>query len=89
MDSLFFDYPKIANCECKTSDHIVVGRPFDFDLPPPITHKGNFTFSYEDTVKALVAAHITPRQFGLLGEPRVNVLDLNLDLDNQAPLSSK
>jgi K+-transporting ATPase ATPase C chain len=43
----------------------------------------------EVTVKSLVAAHVTPRQFGLLGEPRVNVLDLNLDLDNMAPVSSK
>ena len=35
----------------------------------------------EDALKALVATHVTQRQFGLLGEPRVNILDLNLDLD--------
>jgi K+-transporting ATPase ATPase C chain len=32
-------------------------------------------------VQKLVAEHITPRQFGLLGEPRVNVVALNLSLD--------
>ena len=35
----------------------------------------------EDTLRKLVATHITQRQFGLLGEPRVNVLELNLALD--------
>jgi len=39
----------------------------------------------EDAVRNLVAAHVTQRQFGLLGEPRVHVLDLNLDLDAMAP----
>ena len=38
----------------------------------------------QDALTALVVAHITPRQFGLLGEPRVNVLELNLALDQVA-----
>jgi potassium-transporting ATPase KdpC subunit len=36
-------------------------------------------------INALVAAHIQTRQFGVLGEPRVNVLQLNLALDALNP----
>jgi K+-transporting ATPase ATPase C chain len=38
----------------------------------------------ENQVRQLIQQHITERQFGLLGEPRVNVLALNLDLDKLA-----
>ena len=39
-----------------------------------------------DAVQQLVAANTEDRQFGLFGDPRVNVLSLNLALDGAAPL---
>ena len=40
-----------------------------------------------DQLKQLIAAHTEGRQWGFLGEPRVNVLLLNLDLNNKYPIT--
>ncbi|HEY0794522.1 MAG TPA: potassium-transporting ATPase subunit KdpC [Acidisarcina sp.] len=44
---------------------------------PRIAHERHLS---EDQVTTMVNSHIQQRQLGLLGEPRVNVLQLNLDL---------
>jgi K+-transporting ATPase ATPase C chain len=40
----------------------------------------------EEQVRQIVAAHTEGRQFGFLGEPTVNVFELNLDLDQKFPM---
>lgn len=49
---------------------------------PRIAHARGMS---ESDLRMLVAKHLEGRQFGILGEPRVNVLELNLDLDRLAP----
>jgi K+-transporting ATPase ATPase C chain len=41
----------------------------------------------EEEVRHFVAKHTLGRQLGFLGEPRVNVLELNLDLNDARPVT--
>ena len=43
----------------------------------------------EAELRALVRKFTQDRQFGIFGEPRVNVLELNLELDGAHPLSQQ
>ncbi len=49
---------------------------------PRIAQSRNIT---PDQLKTLLLAHLQERQFNLFGEPRINVLELNLDLDAKFP----
>jgi K+-transporting ATPase ATPase A chain len=46
-----------------------------------IAHQRNLS---DENVHSLVTSHIEPRQFAIFGEPRVNVLKLNLALDDMS-----
>src|SRR5215510_8614477 len=51
----------------------------EFQVPRVARERG----MSETELRTIVAAHTEGRQFGFLGEPRVNVLELNLDLDRR------
>ena len=53
----------------------------EFQLPRVAKERGTTV----DQLRALVRKHTEDRQFGFLGEPRVNVLELNLELDERLP----
>jgi K+-transporting ATPase ATPase C chain len=42
-----------------------------------------------EQLRALLGKHTERRQFGVLGEPRVNVLELNLELDQRFPIKKQ
>ncbi|MDR3720674.1 MAG: potassium-transporting ATPase subunit KdpC [Candidatus Acidoferrales bacterium] len=54
----------------------------EFQIPRVAKERG----ISEQEARAAVARHTKGRQFGFLGEARVNVLDLNLDLDAAHPM---
>lgn len=54
----------------------------EFQVPRVARERG----MTEAEVRNIVAAHTQGRQFGFLGEPRVHVVELNLDLDRIRPM---
>jgi len=54
----------------------------EFQVPRVARERG----MSEAELRNMVTGHTEGRQFGFLGEPRVNVLELNLDLDNKKPM---
>lgn len=54
----------------------------EFQIPRVARERG----ISEEELRGIVARHSVGRQFGFLGEPTVNVLELNLDLDRTTPM---
>ena len=66
------------------------GSGLDPDISPAsaafqVARVANARGASQDQIRTIVAKHTQGRQWGILGEARVNVLDLNLDLDESLP----
>ncbi len=57
----------------------------EYQLPRIAKERGTTV----DQLRALLAKHTEGRQLGILGEPRVNVLELNLELDERFPINKQ
>jgi K+-transporting ATPase ATPase C chain len=57
----------------------------DFQVPRIARQRG----LGEEQVRQIIQRHTEGRQLGFLGEPRVNVLEVNLALDDVSPLPAK
>jgi potassium-transporting ATPase KdpC subunit len=57
----------------------------EFQIPRVAKERG----VSREQLEQLIARHTEGRQLGFLGEPRVNVLELNLELDQRFPLKKQ
>jgi K+-transporting ATPase ATPase C chain len=88
-DAARADHPGPVPVDLVTSS----GSGLDPDLTPAAAEFQVSRVSRErgmpdDVVRQLVRRHTDGRQWGLFGEPRVHLLELNLDLDATRPLGA-